>query len=738
VIKNRLQKVRSKKPNQITKRFAGEFFPARPKELLAKAGRKAKTRIALVRRLGRPTGKNKRYVKWLESTSMLNDAQRLAQKYVGQGVMWRNPYAKPRPRSAIAKASVWYTAYPMSMVTRPNESIVTSLADPQLWSAFQQIGIEALHTGPMKLAGGLDGWKLSPSIDGHFDRISTNIDPLFGTDDDFRRLTAVAMHYGGLVIDDIVPGHTGKGADFWLAAMAHSIYPGIYHMVQINREDWPILPAVPKGRDSVNLHRETEDELKKRGYIVGRLQRVIFYEPGVKETNWSVTRPIRGVDGVDRRWVYLHYFKEGQPSVNWLDPTFAGMRLVIGDALHSLGELHTKGLRLDANGFLGVEKVSETGPAWSEGHPLSEAANHFIASLVRKLGGFTFQELNLTLEDLKVMSQSGADLSYDFINRPAYHHALATADTEFLKMSLRLAHEYGIDPASLVHALQNHDDLTYELVHFWTGHKDDIYHFRGKDITGLELRELIRSELADKLTGPHASYNMLFTENGIACTTTSAIAAIIGVKDLHTISDEERETIKMAHLLLAKFNAWQPGVFALSGWDLSGALTLAGEQVAELIKDGDTRWINRGAYDLLGSNSEVQASSTGMPLAASLYGTLPEQLQRPDSFASQLKEIIELRNEHNIATAHQLEIPETTSKSVLVMVHRLPREDLIQLTILNFSNQPVSENIVSQHFTSKASVIDLLTHEYIGDVTGANSIKVDLSPYQGVALLIRP
>ena len=38
-----------------------------------------------------------------------------------------------------------------------------------------------------------------------------------------------------------------------------------------------------------------------------------------------------GPDGVERRWVYLHYFKDGQPSINWLDPSFAGMRLVIGD-----------------------------------------------------------------------------------------------------------------------------------------------------------------------------------------------------------------------------------------------------------------------------------------------------------------------------------------------------------------------------------------------------------------------
>ena len=113
------------------------------------------------------------------------------------------------------------------------------------------------------------------------------------------------------------------------------------------------------------------------------------------------------------------------------------MRLVIGDALHSLADLGSGALRLDANGFLGVEKSAEDRPAWSEGHPLSEAANQLIASMVRKVGGFTFQELNLTMDDIKTMGESGADLSYDFVNRPAYHHALATGDTEFLRLTLQ-------------------------------------------------------------------------------------------------------------------------------------------------------------------------------------------------------------------------------------------------------------------------------------------------------------
>ena len=153
-----------------------------------------------------------------------------------------------------------------------------------------------------------------------------------------------------------------------------------------------------------------------------------------------------GPDGVERRWVYLHYFKEGQPSINWLDPSFAGMRLVIGDALHSLGDLGSGALRLDANGFLGVERNTDDSPAWSEGHPLSEAANQLIASMVRKVGGFTFQELNLSIDDIARSSARGADLSYDFVTRPAYHHAMATGDTEFLRLTLHLAADLGVEP----------------------------------------------------------------------------------------------------------------------------------------------------------------------------------------------------------------------------------------------------------------------------------------------------
>jgi trehalose synthase len=720
-------------PTEIT--FDEHLHPARPRSLRFRPRVRAPFSRRVVAQDGSASGDNPAYVSWLLSQSMLADANEISQQFSGQGSMWQNPYATPSPRGAVDTASVWFTAYPLSLITRPNESFLKAMADEDMWKAFASIGIEAIHTGPVKRAGGISGWEQTPSVDGHFDRISTQIDPAFGTEDEFRTMCGTANWYGGTIIDDIVPGHTGKGADFRLAEMKYADYPGIYHMVEIDPRDWEYLPEVPTGADSVNIDGATEEWLDKAGYIIGRLQRVIFYAEGIKETNWSVTRPVVGIDGVERRWVYLHYFKDGQPSINWLDPSFAGMRLVIGDALHSLTDLGTGGLRLDANGFLGAEKTAaEDSSAWSEGHPLSEAANHLIASMVRKVGGFTFQELNLTIDDIREIGEAGADLSYDFINRPAYHHALATADTEFLRLTLRTTLELGVDPASLVHALQNHDELTYELVHWSTGHRDDVYHYKGEEITGEVLGDTIRSDLAERLTGENAPYNLVFTTNGIACTTATVIAATLGVTDLDSITDIDR--IRRAHLLLAMFNALQPGVFALSGWDMCGMLTLPSKQVAGLLRGGDTRWIHRAAHDLMGVNPSAKQSPAGMPRGRSLYGSIPDQLADDTSFLRQLQAILRVRSHYGIATGRQIDIPEVSHRGMLVLVHQLADPNQHQLTVLNFANDDVAGTVRSDKLPPGGAVSDMFTGEPLATVDDLHSFGVELPALHGMSLLV--
>ncbi|HEY1853847.1 MAG TPA: maltose alpha-D-glucosyltransferase [Solirubrobacterales bacterium] len=720
-------------PSEIT--YDEQFYPARPRWLRPSARRLVRPPREAD---GEPIADNPAYVDWLVSESMLNDANEIARQLSGSGNMLQNPFAHPEPRAAIRRAGVWFTAYPLSFVTRPGQPFLAALADDELWRAFARIGIEAVHTGPVKMAGGLEGWSRTPSVDGHFDRISMQVDPEFGSEESMRELCATAERHGAVIIDDIVPGHTGKGADFRLAEMGVGDYPGIYHMVSVPPEDWPLLPEVPADQDSVNLTVECERDLEQAGYIIGRLQRVIFYEKGLKETNWSATRVVEGVDGVERRWVFLHYFKDGQPSINWLDPSFAGMRMVIGDALHALTDIGSGALRLDANGFLGVEKSAEGLPAWSEGHPLSEAANQLIASMVRKVGGFSFQELNLSIDDIRTMAETGADLSYDFVNRPAYHHALVMGDTAFLRLTLQLSQQAGVAPISLVHGLQNHDELTHELVHFAAGHAEDEFLYKGKSIKGADLAVLIRSDLINRLTGEVAPYNRTFTTNGIACTTASVISAAVGYRDFAEIGPAETETIKSAHLMLSMFNALQPGVFALSGWDLAGILTLDPAEVSDLIRDGDTRWINRGAHDLIGIKESLRARWGHLPPGRSLYGPLPAQLRDPASFASQLSRILRVRREHQIDLAELLDIPAVSHPAMLVLIHRLPSGQQHALT-LNFSNQRIWGTVQSPHLAPGSKVSDMFGGwEADTAVDALNSFHLALGPFEGFSLLVQP
>ena len=674
------------------------------------------------------------YVAWLESNSMLHAAKARARLYAGNHRQWLHPYAESRPRDAVDIASVWLNVYPGSILTQPGQSVLQALGDDRLWQCLSDVGIQAVHTGPLKRAGGVKGREFTDSVDGNFDRISFELDPKYGTDEELIQLSRIAAAHNAVTIEDSIPSHLGKGADWRLAEMGYGDYPGIFHMVSIREEDWCLLPDVPPDREVLNLSPSDVDRLRDKHYIVGQLQRVIFFEPGVKETDWSVTAPIVGYDGIVRRWVYLHYFKEGQPSLNWLDPTFAAHQLVVGDALHAIDVIGARGMRLDANGFLGVERKSD-GTAWSESHPLSLTGNQLLAGMIRKAGGFSFQELNLTLDDIALMSKGGADLSYDFITRPAYQHALLTGRTEFLRLMLKLMRDFEIDPASLIHGLQNHDELTTELVHFWTLHANESFTYQGQTLPGNILREHIREEMYELLSGERAPYNLRFVTNGISCTTVSIITAALGIRDLSKISSADIEKIKKVHLLLAMYNAMQPGVFAVSGWDLAGLLPLDPDQVGDRLRDGDTRWIHRGAYDLADIAPEAEVSLEGLPRAHSLYGNVSEQLLQSDSFVNRLKRLLAVRQAYGIATSRQILIPDVAQEGLLVMVHELPASKGIQVTALNFSDENIKE-IVHLQGVSPGTVVDMINEQIEGELTEDGEFELNLEPYEGLSLRV--
>src|SRR5262249_51730515 len=114
-------------PSEIT--YDEQFFPARPENLRRRrpSARRVLRDFAKHAFSGSPTADNEAYVKWLVEQSMLWDAKQLAIQLSGQGSMWQNPYAHPDPRAAVERASVWFTAYPPSFITRSGESFLSGL-----------------------------------------------------------------------------------------------------------------------------------------------------------------------------------------------------------------------------------------------------------------------------------------------------------------------------------------------------------------------------------------------------------------------------------------------------------------------------------------------------------------------------------------------------------------------------------------------------------------------------------
>jgi hypothetical protein len=98
------------------------------------------------------------------------------------------------------------------------------------------------------------------------------------------------------------------------------------------------------------------------GHISGSIHSADANPDAVTWSGWSATPQVVGVDGKTRRWVFLHVFKPQQPTLNWLDPSFAAERANYGDIARNI----------------------------------VDRGRNELAYMNRKRGGWTFQELNVS------------------------------------------------------------------------------------------------------------------------------------------------------------------------------------------------------------------------------------------------------------------------------------------------------------------------------------------------------
>ena len=93
-----------------------------------------------------------------------------------------------------------------------------------------------------------------------------------------------------------------------------------------------------------------------------------------------------------------------------------------------------------------------------------------------------------------------------------------------------------------------------------------------------------------------------------------------------------------------------------------------------------------------------------------------------------------MRKRYGIASAKQVDVPQVSNKAMLVMVHEL--SDAEQVTVLNFSPQPISGSVISEQLVPGSMIVDMFTDEEIGQVDDLHTFAISLGPHEGRSLLV--
>ena len=342
---------------------------------------------------------------------MLHQAELTARRYSGHGALWQHPYANPQPRAASALASVWFTAYPASHHHRGRVTrCCTAWATPSSGASSGEIGITADAHGAHEARR-------------RHSRARVHADRRRQLRSHQHRDRSRLRHRGRIQGDGPARGRStapSSSATSFPATAARgptSVSPSAATATtrasttwwRSSRKTGRCCRRCRPGKDSVNLKPDGRRpaqgaRLHRRAAPAHHLLR-----EGRQGDRLVRHRRRRRRDGKTAAGSTCTTSRRGSPPSTGSIPPSPRSGSSPGDAMHSLGtlgETHAAPRRQRLPRHRG--RARRTARAWSEGHPLSVTSNQLIAGLVRKLGGFTFQELNLTLEDIKAMSQGGA------------------------------------------------------------------------------------------------------------------------------------------------------------------------------------------------------------------------------------------------------------------------------------------------------------------------------------------
>jgi maltose alpha-D-glucosyltransferase/alpha-amylase len=125
-----------------------------------------------------------------------------------------------------------------------------------------------------------------------------------------------------------------------------------------------------------------------------------------------------------------------------------------------------------------------------------------------------------------------------------------------------------------------------------------------------------------------------------------------------------------------------------------------------------------------------------MPVAKALYGPLPQQLQKRDSFSSQLARMLKVRADMRLHAGRLTDVPTVRAKGLLVLVHELP-DRAREVTAINFGKDAIEETVAIEGAAAHSRAIDALNSEARAIELGAGAtLRLQLAGYEGKAYRI--
>ena len=184
------------------------------------------------------------------------------------------PLHEARPGSEWWRSGVIYQIYPRSFADGNGDGMGDLIGITQRLSSLSSLGIDAVWLSP---------FYNSPQKDAGYDASNyTDVDPLFGTLDDFDKLVAEAHRLGIRVMIDLVPNHTSSEHEWFQKA----------------------LRAAPGSKERSYYH--FKDGKGETGELPPNNWQSMFGGPA-----WTRTE--------DGQW-YVHLFDSSQPDLNWENP----------------------------------------------------------------------------------------------------------------------------------------------------------------------------------------------------------------------------------------------------------------------------------------------------------------------------------------------------------------------------------------------------------------------------------